>query len=263
MRKISTIGYHLGDRLDLKGIKSGLTFDNIYADPTELIYQTDTDSYFQIFDYGSIVFLGIEKTIQTQIINAIRQILQLDLKELMSENFDVEINPDVEYHVFFDRIVLKEINMNIAKIVMLNIAQSIALDYFIEQSNLLLAQTRQFSTELEEQGRFSLKGKKLMQSIGKTLNLKIRIAENLYIFDTPLLSWNDEFLNTINDDLNRELDIQVRYKSLQENLRIVKENLDIYKDITQHTHSSTLEWIIIILIAVEIVNMILEKIFPT
>lgn len=260
MKKISTIGYHLGDRLDLKLIRNSLTFDNIYADPTELIYQTEADSYFQIFDYGSIVFLGIEKTLQTQIINAIRQILQFDSKELMSENFDVEINPDAEYHVFFDRIVLKVINTDIAKIVMLNIAQSIALDYFTEQSNQLLAQTRKFSTELEEQGRFSLKGKKLLQSIGKTLNLKIRIAENLYIFDSPLLSWNDEFLNTINDDLNRELDIQVRYKSLQENLRIVKENLDIYKDITQHSHSSALEWIIIILIAVEIVNMILEKI---
>lgn len=261
MRRISTIGYHLGDRLDLKLIKNGLTFDCIYSDPTELIYQTNEFCYFYIFDYGSIVFLGVEKAEQTQIINAIRQILKIDSKELMSENFDIEVNPDVEYHIFFDRVVLKEINTDIAKIIMLNIAQSIALDYFTEQSNLLLAKTRQFSSELEEHGRFSLKGKKLLQSIGKTLNLKIRIAENLYIFDSPRLSWNDEFLNKLNDDLSRELDLRIRHRSLQENLRIVKENLDIFKEITQHSHSSALEWIIIILIAVEIVNMILEKIF--
>lgn len=261
MKCISTIGYHLGDRLDLKLIKNGLTFDCIYADPTELIYQTHTFCYFQIFDYGSIVFFGVDKTEQTQIINAIRQILLIDSKELMSENFDIEVIPDAEYHIFFDKVVLKEVNTDIAKIIMLNIAQSIALDYFTEQSNLLLATTRQFSSELEEQGSFSLKGKKLLQSIGKTLNLKIRIAENLYIFDTPRLSWNDEFLNKLNDDLSRELDLRIRHRSLQENLRIVKENLDIFKEITQHSHSSALEWIIIILIAVEIVNMFLEKIF--
>jgi len=261
MKQISTIGYHLGDRLELKLIKNSLTFNCIYSDPTELIYQTDASCYFHIFDYGSIVFFGVEKSEQTQIVNAIRQILRIDSKELMSENFDIEINPDADYHIFFDKVVLKEINTDIAKIIMLNIAQSIALDYFTDQSNLLLSTTRKFSSELEEQGRFSLKGKKLLQSIGKTLSLKIRIAENLYIFDSPRLSWNDEFLNKLNDDLSRELDLRIRHRSLQENLRIVKENLDIFKEITQHSHSSALEWIIIILIAVEIVNMFLEKIF--
>jgi required for meiotic nuclear division protein 1 len=259
--KITTVGYHLGDRLDLKRIRNSITFDCIYTDPTELIYQTGEYAYFQIFDYGSIVFFGIEKTQQTNIIHSIRSILGLESYELVSEEFDVETDPNASLKVLFGSIIIKQVTPDIAKVVMLNIAQSVALDYYIEQTNTLLEQTTYFSNELEEKGRFSLKGKKLLKYIGKALNLKNKIAQNLYIFDSPDITWNDKILNELHYRLNRELDIKIRHRSLQESLSIIQENLEIYKDINQHSQSSTLEWIIIILIAVEILNLIVDKIF--
>ena len=158
--KKTIIGYHLGDRLDLKELKNNLAYNCIYADPTELMYDAENDSYFGIFDYGSIVFFGVDNSVQTNIINAVRTILKLDSAELKRENFDVEIDPQASYKVIFDRLIIKEISIDIAKIIMLNIAQSVALDYYIEQSNILLSQTYQFSLELEEKGKFSIKGKK-------------------------------------------------------------------------------------------------------
>lgn len=259
--KKSITGYHLGDRLDLKEIKNNLAFNCIYADPTELMYQAEDSMYIGIFDYGSIVFFGIENITQTNIINSIRKILNLDSTELKRENFDVEIDPASSYKVIFDKLIIKEINIDIAKIIMLNIAQSVALDYYSEQANLLLAQTVQFSVELEERGRISIKGRKLLKYIGRVLNLKNKIAQNLYIFDSPNLTWNDEFLNVINNDLSRELDIKIRHISLQENLSTIRDNLEILKDINQHSHSSALEWIIISLIAIEILNLIISRLF--
>ena len=252
-------GYHLGDRLDLKELKNNLAYHCIYADPTELMYDENNDSYIGIFDYGSIVFFGVDNIAQTNIINTVRTILNLDKAELRRENFDVEINPDASYKVIFDRLIIKELTIDIAKIIMLNIAQSVALDYYIEQSNILLSQTYQFSLELEEKGKFSIKGKKLLKYIGRLLNLKNKITQNIYIFDSPNLTWNDEQLNVINNDLSRELDIKLRHSSLQEGLSTVRENLEILKDINQHSHSSTLELIVIVLIAIEIINIIIDK----
>ena len=258
MKKTIT-GYHLGDRLDLKELKSNLAYNCIYADPTELMYDGENGSYIGIFDYGSIVFFGVENSLQTNIINSLRTILNLDSIELKRENFDVEIDPKSSYKVIFDRLIIKEISIDIAKIIMLNIAQSVALDYYIEQSNILLSQTYQFSLELEEKGKFSIKGKNLLKYIGRLLNLKNKIAQNLYIFDSPNLTWNDEYLNVINNDLSRELDIKLRHSSLQESLNTVRENLEIFKDINQHSHSSKLELIVIILIAIEIINIFIDK----
>ena len=259
MKKTIT-GYHLGDRLDLKELKNNLTYTCIYADPTELMYDAENDSYIGIFDYGSIVFFGVDNSAQTNIINSVRTILNLDKAELKRENFDVEIDPAASYKVIFDRLIIKALTIDIAKIIMLNIAQSVALDYYIEQSNILLSQTFQFSIELEEKGKFSIKGKKLLKYIGRLLNLKNRITQNIYIFDSPNLTWNDEYLNVINNDLSRELDIKLRHSSLQDSLNTVRENLEILKDINQHSHSSTLELIVIVLIAIEILNLIIDKV---
>jgi uncharacterized Rmd1/YagE family protein len=44
-------------------------------------------------------------------------------------------------------------------------------------------------------------------------------------------------------------------------LDIVKENLDLYKDLMQHRRSNLLEIIIILLILVEIINIFVDKIF--
>ena len=258
MKKTIT-GYHLGDRLDLKELKNNLAYNCIYADPTELMYDSENDSYIGIFDYGSIVFFGVDNSTQTNIINGVRTILKLDSAELKRENFDVEIDPQASYKVIFDRLIIKAISIDIAKIIMLNIAQSVALDYYIEQSNILLSQTYQFSLELEEKGKFSIKGKRLLKYIGRLLNLKNKITQNIYIFDSPNLTWNDEYLNVINTDLSRELDIKLRHSSLQESLNTVRENLEILKDINQHSHSSTLELIVIVLIAIEILNIIIDK----
>lgn len=259
MKKTIT-GYHLGDRLDLKELKNNLAYNCIYADPTELMYDTDNASYFGIFDYGSIVFFGLDNNSQTHIINAVRRILNLESAELKRENFDVEIDPQASYKVIFDRLIIKEISIDIAKIIMLNIAQSVALDYYIEQSNVLLNQTYHFSLELEERGKFSIKGKRLLKYIGRLLNLKNKITQNIYIFDSPTLTWNDEYLNVINTDLSRELDIKLRHSSLQDSLSTVRENLEILKDINQHSHSNKLELIVIILIAIEILNIFVDKI---
>ena len=258
MKKTIT-GYQLGDRLNLKELKNNLAYTCIYADPTELMYEADKTSYIGIFDYGSIVFFGVDNNVQTNIISGVRNILKMDSVELKRENFDVEIDPEASYKVIFDRLIIKEISIDIAKIIMLNIAQSAALDYYIDQAGILLKQTQQFSLELEEKGRFSIKGKRLLKYIGRMLNLKNKIAQNIYIFDSPTLTWNDEYLNVINTDLSRELDIKLRHSSLQESLSTVRENLEILKDINQHSHSSTLEIIVIVLIAVEILNLIIDK----
>jgi required for meiotic nuclear division protein 1 len=261
MQKIEVKGFYLGERIDLKVLKQSLTFDCIYEDPTELIYQLKTDSYFQVFDYGSIVFFGVDAVKQTDIINSIRIILDLPINELESENFDVEVNPDSQYVALFDKIVVKEVSLDLAKIVMLNIAQSVALDNYVDQADILLRKTLNFSSELETRGKFSLRGKKLLKYIGRTLNLRNKIANNLYIFDSPIIIWDNQYLNRIYNDLRQELDINLRHRSLKENLDIIQENLGIFKDLHQYSHSVALEWIIIILIAVEIVNMVIEKIF--
>jgi uncharacterized Rmd1/YagE family protein len=137
----------------------------------------------------------------------------------------------------------------------------VSLDYYLELTNLLQEETHSHTLKLERNGRLDISGRNLKMYIGKTLNLKNRIAENLYIFDSPPETWEDENLNRIDLGLKRTFDLQERYRDLREGLEIIKENLELFKDLLQYRNSTFLEWIIIILVFLEVLNLLIDKIF--
>ncbi len=139
---------------------------------------------------------------------------------------------------------------------MMTMSQSVALDYYEEQTTKLIEETNYHTQILEAKGRLNISGTNLKKYIGKTLVLKNRIAENLYIFDSPPETWEDENLNKIHRDLKRTFDLQERFRDIQEGLNIVKDNLELFKDLLQYRNSFRLELrVIIILILVEVLNI--------
>ena len=114
----------------------------------------------------------------------------------------------------------------------------------------------------ERKGKIFMGGIKLKKYIGRTLNLKNRISANLYIFDSPEETWEDENLSKLDIGLKKTFDLQARFRTIREGLEIVKENLELFKDLLQYRNSIVLEWIIITLILVEVINLLLEKLFP-
>ena len=102
-------------------------------------------------------------------------------------------------------------------------------------------------------------GIKLKKYIGRTLNLKNRISGNLYIFDSPEETWENENLNKLDIGLKKTFDLQMRFRTIQEGLSIVKENMELFKDLLQNRNSLTLEWVVIILILVEVINILISK----
>ncbi len=258
-KTLDIIGYHLGTRVDIQTLKSQLKLTLVYHDLTELVYELGKNSYLLIHDYGSLVFLGATKKKQEAWLKKVRSASGVGASDLDPEYYLVELNARAKYQVLFDKIVLKKMNHEIARVLMLSIAQSIALDHYTAQSEQLLKEISIHTTELEKRGAFSIRGRNLAKYMGRTMNLKNKIVGNLYVFDTPTEIWNDELLDRIHTDLHRELDIDQRYRSLKDNLETIKESLDFFNEFNQHTHSSRLEWIIILLILFEIVKPFFDQ----
>lgn len=178
-----------------------------------------------------------------------------------AETLNIRVAHDESINATFDELVIPRISLDYVHIICLNLSQSVALSQYQSISDALLEDTKKYTNELETKGKVSLRRKKLMQFIGTTLNLKNQIAEHLYIFETPDLAWEDKNINKVDSILNEDLEIKYRYNAIKEQLNIVKENLDLFKDLNLHEHSSKLEWIIIILILFEIINLLIEKLF--
>jgi uncharacterized Rmd1/YagE family protein len=157
----------------------------------------------------------------------------------------------------FDEFIVDYTDIDTINIICIYMAQSVALFHYQKLSDELLENTRKYTTELELKGKVSLSRKSLIRYIGSTLKIKNKISENLYIFDSPMMAWQDERMNRINTRLNENLEIKYRYNAIQEQLNVIQENLELFKDLNLHNHSSFLEWIIIILILVEVIHVFL------
>lgn len=250
---INVFAFHVGNRINLRELRNSYSETPLRKGTTFLLYG-DGSKYIYFKDFGGVVCFNMsEKEANEEVAKHLNGRLDKSLRE----SYFVSIDPNSELDVDFTTIYLPELSLDFIQIIGLNLAQSVALDHYQKLTDSLLEDTNQMSNHLEKTGKISLSRKALAQFIGKTLNIKNRIAENLYIFEAPPLAWKDESLSDIDAWLNEELDFKNRFASIQHSLSIVKENLELFKDMLQHKHSTLLEWIIIILILFEVIHVLL------
>lgn len=256
MREVLTNAFHAGTLIDLNQIKSLFEITPFKQEMSSILYKEKGNKYIYFKDYGSVVFIGYSKEELGVLYKDVFKTLP-NIEYQPTENYKIKIDPNKENKVSFNDIQIKELTDDIAHIIMLNLSQSVALDHYHQKVSQLLESTRHIAKELEAKGTITMRASKLNQYIGKTMLLKNRISENLFIFETSDLAWSDKELSDLDNSLSIELEFVGRYHGLQNNLSVVKENLDLFRSMLEHRHNSSLEWIIIILIAIEVLQILI------
>lgn len=255
---MQVVSYQIADSIDVRAFR-GSYKEGIYRyDADELFYKTSEAAFVYVFKYGVVCFLNYEEGPRRAFIQLLAPYCKNVFEQPLNEEFEVEAEAK-ENKLGFNKIEIIKPDVEVLRLIMLNVSQSVSLDYYLELTNLLQEETHSHTRTLERKGRLDISGKNLKMYIGKTLNLKNRIAENLYIFDSPPETWEDENLNRLDQGLKRTFDLQERYRDIREGLEIIKENLELFKDLLQYRNSTFLEWIVIILVALEVIDLLIEK----
>lgn len=257
---LQVLSYQIADSIDTKLFRAAYKEGIYYYDADELFYKTGPEAFVYVFKYGVVCFLNYDESRTQAFLERISPYCKNLFEQKLSEEFQVETNAR-ENKFGYNKIEIVNPDIETFRLIMLNVSQSVALDYYSEQTNLLLEETNYHTQSLEKKGKLDISGNNLKKYIGKTLNLKNRISENLYIFDSPPETWEDENLNKIDLGLKRTFDLQERFRDIREGLEIIKENLELFKDLLQHRNSTFLEWIIIVLVFLEVLNLLIDKFF--
>jgi uncharacterized Rmd1/YagE family protein len=254
------VSYQIADSIDVRAFRTAFKEGIYHYDADELFYKMGAESFVYVFRYGVVCFLGYTEAEAQAFLERIAPFCKNVFELKLSEEFEVETNAR-ENKFGYNKIEIMKPEIEILRLIMLNVSQSVALDYYSQQTDLLMEETNSHTLSLERRGRLDISGRSLKMYIGKTLNLKNRIAENLYIFDSPPETWEDENLNRMDQGLKRTFDLQERHRDIREGLEIIRENLELFKDLLQYRNSTFLEWIIIILVFLEVLNLLIDKFF--
>ncbi|HNP23944.1 MAG TPA: RMD1 family protein [Panacibacter sp.] len=255
---LKVLSVQVADNIDLKQFKNSFPVASYFTDSDELVFEIAANKYLCVYKYGNICLTGYSDTETAALLQAIKPFCKNFLEQQPGDEFEIETGSNT-INYGFNKIEIPKADIEVLRLIMLNVSHSVALDYYSEQTNVLLEETNYHTQLLEKKGRIGMSGIKLKRYIGRTLNLKNKISANLYIFDSPEQTWENETLNKLDIGLKNTFDLQSRFRTIQDGLQIVKENLDLFKDLLQYRNSSVLEWIVIVLILVEVINLLIDK----
>jgi required for meiotic nuclear division protein 1 len=249
----------VANQLDIKGIKSFLEIKPLADSSSELFYGFGPGKYQQFFNYGVIVFSGYTEEEMRWGIKTVSSFQKNPMPAALRDEFQIRVEEGRESSFDFNEAVLGKVDEKVIRIAMLNLAQSVSLDYYHDVSENLLTQVKVFTNQLELTGNLKISRRNMRKFLGRALNTQIDIAENIYIFDAPDLAWDEEYLDKLHQGLMKHFDLRVRFSEIEYTLRIIEDNLAVFREIIHQRESNTLEYIIIVLILVEVFDLIITK----
>lgn len=251
--EIQIEAFQIAELFNIKKFRNAFQLEAYSGSTSEVFYVLSNNRYLYVFDYGVVVFANYDDASKKEFLDFIRQfstsIVDLDLTEVYTIRLDGSLPKII---VKNDFVASPQIDSSLLRIVLLNVGQSVALEYYEMLTDELITSSKHYILELEKRGKLSISKTNLLKYIGKVLNVKNSIVDNLYILDDPNLVWENEDLNILNRQLKSNFDINTRFKDLDYRLQIIEDNLTLFTDVLNVRESTRLEWVIIILIVIEI-----------
>lgn len=150
------------------------------------------------------------------------------------------------------------LNTTLAKIAFSSgLARSTKLAVLESSLNDYFESTREIPGLLSRGSRFTLSRGFILRKTGELLNLRAQLNHYNELTDSlPDIFWDSKSelrLETYYDRVGKALDVGVRIKTLNEKMNYAQEVVNVLRETSSEKHSTRLEWIIIVLIAVEVV----------
>lgn len=158
-----------------------------------------------------------------------------------------------EFKIHFDTISLSD-SSSISKIAISHaLSQNVKLEQFEKEVQSSIEKNSAIPMQLAKEGKINLTKKEISMKIGELFLVKSKINLHYDLLDTPEFFWEYPEYENSYEKMFKYLDIKARVEVLNKKVEVIQELLDVLGDEQKHKYSSFLEWIIIILIAFEII----------
>lgn len=178
------------------------------------------------------------------------------------QDYPVCIAPELSmpFSIDNEKITLKEYSRINLIIIAHVISQSVALALYEQKLSQYYEQSRSL---IDAADTFSMFKRSRLAHFSKQLILiRHDMLIELQLLDKPNILWDNETAEMLYNQLAYSLELKDRFDIVEYKLNNIKDDIVMVMDLSNHNHSSFLEWIIIILIMIEIVMGLYEWFGP-
>src|SRR5690349_18877343 len=167
---VKLTAFLVSNQLDIKGIKSFLDIKPLADSSSELFYGFGAGKYQQYFNYGVMVFTGYSEEEMKWGVKTVHAYQKNPRAAWLRDEFQVRVEEGREPVFAFNEAILGKLDERVIRVAMLNLAQSVALDYYHSVSENLLTEVKGFANELELTGKLKISRKNMLRFLGRALN---------------------------------------------------------------------------------------------
>jgi uncharacterized Rmd1/YagE family protein len=240
----------------------GKTLESIFHHPVD-----DRQSIF-IFAFGSIVFINItpgDELVFNQYLKSLKP--DLDLKSFRRYLDDYELresggftgNESAKFHLSDQFATLSRIEAYHPELVSTILAKSAALECIEEQMGKIF-DTLEGMIDRLEKGKLRIGDKALARTTAKIIRHEYNTIAYIMILDKPDITWTNSEAAEFYDEMAKFFELNDRYLILKQKTDVLNIIIGHFSSISHSLRGLLVEWIILLLILVELVVMIIQLI---
>lgn len=261
--------FALHGELDLNRLASRFSIDRKYRweEPMRLNPVTFTPSavgdavWVYLYYFGGMVFLNCSDDVMARCIEGLKQHVE-QLREApqlpFRDDYQLVIDPSVEPSITNERAVMPQFKQELLEIICFVIAKSVALERIEERVDTVFDEVGVMISRLG-QGVLELPDKKLAKLTSSVLDFKYTSIAHIMVLDKPEITWDNEEADRFYLTISNLFELRPRYQEIKHRAETLLDVTDVFSNLSHARRSARLEWIIIILIAFEIVMALWQK----
>ncbi|CAG8189792.1 unnamed protein product [Penicillium olsonii] len=208
-----------------------------------------------LFDYGTVVIWGMTPAQESRFLSDISKFATsiLSPDDTQIENFNFYYAREYQARIYNDFISLRDPRNHMIKLAISHaLAQSVKTSLFEDLVSETITDTAPLPAQIAQTGSVNLTRRQINMQIGELFILRINIHLQGSVLDSPELFWAEPQLEPVYQAVRSYLEMDQRVSLLTERLDVIADLLAVLKDQLTHRHGEYLEWIVIVLIAAEI-----------
>lgn len=253
---------YLGEQTDLKKIQESVKKYRYLNRDHPLVVQLLDEEYAVLTKFGTVTFWNTKKGLANQFAKEIAPFIKSARGAYeYTDTLKVYVGAETE-KASFEKLYIKDLDVEKMKIISYVSAQSVALDRYEEEINERLDELGKVVENLKTSGRTRFTQASLLKQVGHILSVKQNAVSSLSLFDKPDETWDRAEIEKLYDSLRSEYELRDRFDILNEKIDFLSENNTTLLNFISSQKSNFLEVIIIILIAFEIIIFLPDWLLP-
>lgn len=214
-----------------------------------------------VFSFGSVVFINHSNDSEINVLFSYLQSFEpdIDLHEIgrYTDDYSLHISETANLELTDEYVIVPEYELFYPELISTVLAKSVALEKTEEQLGIIEDKLEHMIDRLEK-GKLRIGNKELARTTAKILRHDYNTLAYIMILDKPDITWTSSNANEFYDRMLEFFELSDRHKILKSKTDTLYNIIDGFSTISHSIRGLFVEWIVVILIVIEIALTVLQ-----